>query len=177
MTSHTYRRAAAAVMALAGLFALGGAASAGTGTNQVDMKISKGQGFVGDNVYNTTAVDQTVRYHKAKQGQTLIFDLSLQNDAGGGGGLLYALAGCDGTKKFRVKYVDAVVGNITDEVTAGGTAIGPLTPGQEYADIDLRIKPTKKAKPGNSFTCGVSGQALDPPNDQDVVAGVVTMKP
>ena len=99
------------------------------GTKQADMSIALPTGlWYGDNVFNTTGVDQTLTQGK-NPGQKAIFRLRAQND--GPAAAYLRVKGTGGNSTFVVHYYDALTGgsDITSTVTGTGWITRLLNPG------------------------------------------------
>jgi hypothetical protein len=124
--------------------------------------------LLGDDVYNTTAAEQT-RAWSAKRGKTRRFVVATQND--GTSVAAPDAEGCGSSKGFKVKYLDGS-SDVTGEVTAGTYELD-LDPG-DSDPLAMVIKVTKTAKPGKTKPCKLTVQAGDV---VDAVKAELTVKP
>jgi hypothetical protein len=128
--------------------------------------------FAGDDVFNAELAEQT-RSWSAKRGQARKFTVRVEND-GNSAQSSFQVTGCRSSKAYKVRYTSGGQ-NITGEVT------GPEGYGTDNLDVDqfenivLSIKPTKKAKPGKTKTCTVNAD-YDPADLRDAVQAKVKVK-
>ena len=109
-------------------------------TNQKpDGRIRKGSGtLVGNNIYNTTGVNQT-RSGSAAVNGTITFTVSIQND-GPQAGKFRVAATASGNVNFQVTYFRNTT-NITTAVVNGTYVTGSVAPGGTFA-ITAKVKVT-----------------------------------
>jgi hypothetical protein len=142
------------------------------GSKQADMWIALPTGITwyGNNVYNTTGVDQTLTQQK-DPGQKAVFRLSAEND--GASSAYLKVSGTGGNTAFNVCYYDALVGgrDITADVTASGW-ITPLL--RKGAKRDLRVEVTLTSAAVGNTRRALSIRACDlmAPTVGDVVKAV-----
>jgi hypothetical protein len=122
----------------------------GAVTNQKpDGRIKKGSGtLVGNNIYNTTGVNQT-RTGSAAVGSTITFTISIQND-GSNAGKFKVAATASGNVNYEVKYFRGTT-NITSAVVAGTYLTGSVGVGNAFA-IKAKVKVLPAAIAGSSTT-------------------------
>ena len=138
-----------------------------------DGRIRVGTGpLVGNDVYNTTGVDQT-RRAKVRPGKKAVFTVSLQNDAGAPDRIRASAKGS--TPRFKVVYRDADGKDITAAVTAGTWRTPTLASGKAVAVRGGRQGPAhrperRQAQP--PFT----GSPVTDPAYLDVVRFVVVVR-
>lgn len=145
-------------VALALLSTIAGTQSASGGQegggNQPDVLVSKSDAsFIGGDVYNTTAVGQTLSRTKPR-GSTATFYVRLQND--GPEDTFVRFRGCAGNGSFQVRYfaVDDNFQNPTDLtafVIQGWT--GPVDAESEGSPFLVRIKVKRSAPAGAVLNC------------------------
>jgi hypothetical protein len=85
-------------------------------------------------------------------GQRRTFEVGIENDGTEAGAFL--VDGCRGSGKFKVKYFDGA-DNVTAAVVAGDYTSDVIAP-DGYRELDLKMKPTRRANPGNRKTCEVT---------------------
>jgi hypothetical protein len=144
-----------------------------------DMAIARTVHFVGDEAINTTGAGQKLTQGGTRPGVTRYFALRVHNLTGGDN--YWTIHGCDGNRKFKVRYfmefTDHTFQNVTGQVIEG-TQTTAITASGDFAYLEMQIKPTKKAKPGSRFECLVLKHSV--PNAaveaDDAVKGVVKMK-
>jgi hypothetical protein len=107
--------------------------------------------LLGDDVYNTTAADQTRRW-SAKRRRARRFKLTLQNDGTERGRL--DVSGCKSSGPFTVTYTTGSR-DITNRVEDGNYRTANLDP-DEAEQIVLKIKVARRARIGKTKTCKVT---------------------
>ena len=119
-------------------------------TNQKpDGRIKKGSGtLVGNNIYNTTGVNQT-RTGTAAVNATMTFTISIQND-GTQTGKFKVAATASGNVNFQVTYFRGTT-NITTGVVNGTYVTGNVAAGNVWA-ITAKVKVTPSVVSGASTT-------------------------
>ena len=138
-----------------------------------DGRIRVGTGpLVGDDVYNTTGVDQT-RKAKVRPGKKAVFTVSLQNDAGVPDRIRAAAQGS--TPRFKVVYRDADGTDITAAVTAGTWRTPTLTAGKAVA-VKAVVKVRLTAPSGAKLKRPFTGSSVTDPAYLDVVRLVVVVR-
>jgi hypothetical protein len=110
------------------------------------------RGFAGENVYNATGANQVIS-HKVRRGRAGAFKVHLENEGTEADAI--DVAGCGSSKGFRVKYVQAGE-NVTTQVRSGQYQTATVDT-DESETLKLIIKVTRKAKPGRTKTCKVTG--------------------
>ncbi len=119
------------------------------GNQKPDGRIRKGSGtLVGNNIYNTTGVNQT-RSGSAAAGSTITFTISIQNDGTGAGKFNVAVS-ASGNVNYVVRYFHGTT-EITSAVVAGTYATGNIAVGSAFA-IKAKVKVLPAAISGSSTT-------------------------
>lgn len=114
-----------------------------------DGRIRKSSGtFVGNNIYNTTGVNQT-KSGSAARGSTITFGISIQNDWSGAD-RFRVLAGGTVSTMYRVRYFRGTT-EITSAVVAGTYTTPALSTGAAYL-ITARVKVLSTATSGSRIT-------------------------
>nr|MBA2569820.1 M4 family metallopeptidase [Chloroflexota bacterium] len=115
-------------------------------TRQPDGRIRLGMtgAFVGDNVYNTTALGQK-KTGSAPRGSTITFGISAQND--GSAADSFTLLGAGSSTHYNVKYLDGTT-IITSQVVAGTYTTPSLAPGASHL-ITVKVKVKSTAPVGS----------------------------
>lgn len=143
---------------------------------QPDLKIARSSDdfVIGENVLNSDGAEQT-RTWTAKRGQERVFEATIEND--GANGDTFSAHGCGKTRKFKVEYVSPTFGDVTEQMTseAAYSMTASLAPGDEET-IEARIKPTKRAKAGDSLSCLITAASDLDPLKTDAVVAKVTAK-
>jgi hypothetical protein len=107
---------------------------------------------VGDDVYNTTGVDQTRKW-SAKRGQARTFDVVVEN-AGTEPGRI-DIKGCGSSRGFKVRYESLAGANVTSRVLAG--TFGQNRDPGATVFAAMIIKPTRDARIGKTKVCKATG--------------------
>lgn len=131
-----------------------------------DGRIKKGSGaFVGNNIYNTTGVNQT-KTGKAARGSKITFTFSIQND-GTAADSFKVLATGALTAGYQVTYFRGTT-NITAAVVAGTYQTTSLAPGATFA-IKAKVKVLAGATVGSSVTRLLTTSSVVDPSKIDAV--------
>jgi hypothetical protein len=123
----------------------------GTPVYQPDGLIKGSRSFVGNNVYNTTGLGQTVR-QKVHRGKKFVFTIEVQND--GNNADTFTLKGPGARPGFIVRYLNGTTGltNITSQVTAGTFMTLPVGPtGVTTVRLVVVVKSTAKVGTGRAW--------------------------
>ena len=135
-------------------------------TRRPDGRIRKGSGaFIGDNVYNTTGLDQT-KTGRATRGSTIIFGISNQNDGNVSDRFKLAATGA-ATAMYGVRYLRGTT-EITAAVVAGTYKTPSLAPGAKYL-ITAKVKVKSSATVGSSVTRLMTISSVADPAKVDAV--------
>jgi hypothetical protein len=124
----------------------------------------------GDNIYNTTGVNQT-KTVEAAPGESHTFLIRVQND--GDGDDRITVDGCGTARGFRVRYLEGPAGvlgskNVTSTVVAGTFTL-PATFPSEIAALRLRMTVTYASTPGATRSCKVLLSSAQRPAAADAV--------
>ena len=131
-----------------------------------DGRIRKGSGsFVGNNIYNTTGLNQT-KSGSTAPGNTIKFGISIQNDGATNQAFKVHATGTAVTG-YTVKYFYGST-NITTAVVAGTYSTPSLAPGQTYL-ITAKVKVGASAAAGSSVSRLVTITAVSDATRQDTV--------
>ena len=137
-----------------------------------DGRIAKGSGaFVGNNIYNTTGVNQT-RTGSGGAGTTITFKVSIQND--GSKDTFGVLGSGSGATGYTVRYFRGTT-DITAAVVAGTYHTRVLRKGDKFL-IKAKVKVTSSATKGSSVIRIVTITSLGDAGKQDAVKLVVSRK-
>lgn len=121
----------------------------GGGGQKPDGRIKKGSGtLVGNNIYNTTGLNQT-RQGSAAIGSTITFTVSIQNDGTTSGKFKVAATGT-ASANYQVKYFRGTT-DITGAVVAGTYQTATVGVGNAFA-IKAKVKVLAGATVGSSTT-------------------------
>jgi CSLREA domain-containing protein len=130
-----------------------------------DGRIRKGSGpLVGNNVYNTTGVNQT-RTGSTTRGNTITFNISIQNDAGSD--RFKVLATGSATNNFTITYFRNST-DITAAVVAGTYTTPVLAQGATFL-ISAKVKVKSTATAGSSVTRLVTISSVADASKKDAV--------
>jgi hypothetical protein len=133
---------------------------------QPDGRIRKGSGtLAGNNVYNTTGVNQT-RTGSAAPGRTITFRISGQNDGSVAGRLRLSAAGTAVTG-YVVKYFNGST-EVTAAVNAGTFQTPVLAVGGTFL-LTAKVTVKAAAAGGSSVSRLVTARSVDDPSKLDVV--------
>ena len=135
------------------------------------IKLATDASYLGNNVYNTTGVNQT-RTVKARRGATKTFNIAVQND--GNSVDSFKLKGRGSTTEFTVKYLAGLSGttNITTAVVNGTYTMSNVgAGGTKY--IRMRITVRSAADIGDVFGRLVTATSTHATTVKDAVKGVV----
>jgi hypothetical protein len=138
-----------------------------------EIKLASGSKYLGADVYNTTARDQT-KAVKAKRGTTETFDIAVQNP--GTGPDTYRLKGLGNTTNFTVRYLAGKSGttDITAAVEAGTYTLSNIARGgTRYIRMRITVKGT--ASVGSTFGRLVTATSTHASTAKDAVKGVVNV--
>ena len=133
-------------------------------TPKPDGRISLGAhgALVGDDVYNTTGVDQA-RTGAAKKGKSVTFGISIQNDAAAPMHLRLQAAGS--APGYKVKYISGTT-DVTADVVAGTWGTGILLTGDsELLVVKVSVKAAAPVGSSLSHLVTITGQAPVPVTD------------
>ncbi len=134
------------------------------------IKLSGDAHYIGNNIYNLTAVNQT-RRTTANRGQTKTFVIKDQND--GNAPDAFKLSGPGSSSRFTVKYLVAGIDR-TAGVVAGTYSTGSLAPGAAKR-ISLKITVRNSAPSGASKAVLVTAKSTHNANRKDAVKAKVTV--
>jgi Zn-dependent metalloprotease len=134
-------------------------------TRQPDGSIRVGTGaFVGDNVYNTTAIGQK-KTGAAPVGSTITFGISMQNDGSAADSFRVLAAGS--TTAYNVKYKVGAT-DVTTAVVAGTHQTPSLAPGATHL-ITVKVKVKSSAAVGSKVSRKVTVTSVGDGTKQDAV--------
>jgi hypothetical protein len=134
-------------------------------TRQPDGSIRVGTGaFVGDNVYNTTAIGQK-KTGSAPVGSTITFGISMQNDGSAADSFRVLAAGS--TTAYNVKYKVGAT-DVTTAVVAGTHQTPSLAPGATHL-ITVKVKVKSSAAVGSKVSRKVTVTSVGDGTKQDAV--------
>ena len=137
------------------------------GSLSPDGRIRKGTGaFVGNNVYNTTGLNQTKTGAKLR-GYTIKFGISIQNDATATDSFGLTVSGL-ASAKYTLTYWHGTT-DITAAVVAGTFTTPSLAPGAKYL-VTVKVKVASSATKGSSTTRLVTITSVGDPTKQDAVS-------
>jgi hypothetical protein len=145
----------------------------GTPVYQTDGLIKGSKSFVGDNVFNTTGLGQTVK-QKVHRGKKFVFTIEVQND--GNNADTFKLKGSGAKPGFVVRYLNGTTGltNITSQVLAGTFATLPVGPtGVTTIRLVVVVKNTAKVGTGRAWL--VTATSSGDTTKKDAVKAVVVV--
>ena len=133
-----------------------------------DGRIRLGTGaYIGDNVYNTTGVNQAKTGSKAK-GKTVKFSISVQNDSAASADTFKLIATGTASAMYTVKYFHGTT-DITAAVVAGTYTTPTVAAGGAYV-ITVKVKVNTTATVGSSITRLVTIASVGDNTKQDAVS-------
>ncbi len=139
-------------------------------TPRPDGRIKKGSGaFVGNDVYNTTGIDQT-RNGSAPRGSTVTYTVKVQNDSEATDVL--RLRGTTSTTHFRVSYTVGGT-NVTSAVVTGTYLTPSLAPGASVS-VTVTVKVKTSAPAGSSLSARLTAKSDTDPTKKDTVKFVTS---
>jgi hypothetical protein len=145
----------------------------GTPVYRPDGLIKGSKSFVGNNVYNTTGKNQTVK-QKVHRGKKFVFTIQVQND--GNNADTFTLKGPGARTGFTVRYLNGTTGtsNVTSQVVAGTFTSLPVGPtGVTTVRLVIGVKST--AKVGTAKAWLLTATSSGDPTKKDAVRAVVAV--
>lgn len=132
-----------------------------------DARITRGNDEAGDDVYNTTAEDQTLAV-RATRGETKVFRIDLENE--GADPDAFTVQGPGDARGFRVRYYEQILGGPdTTERVVDGTYETPGIPSGGTRTLWLRIRVKRPAKPDSKRSWRVLATSVGDPARRDAV--------
>ena len=121
------------------LFSISATSTQAAQSADLQIKLSADTAYIGDDIYNTSADDQTVAQDTLNN-QLIVYHIRIQNDGAAYSGYnVSATAGGDG---WEIKYYSAITGggDVTADIIVGSWSVQPLTP-TYTTDFRVEIKP------------------------------------
>jgi hypothetical protein len=116
----------------------------------LEIKRSPDHSYIGNDIYNTTGVDQTIT-KRASPGDTKQFRARIRNDGSPGTNTFLGNGSAKGSC-FRVRYIPAGFGDLTRIVVRGGMGFldAPAPPSGNPTVIEVKVR-----------NCALSGSSHD----------------
>ena len=136
------------------------------------IKRSTHTSYVGEGVFNTSGVSQTVR-SQVKPGESAAFSIQIQNESTSNDSFL--AKGCGDSSGFTVRYWEGST-NVTSAVVSGSYTTGMLAPA-EQAFLAAKVSARSTATVGALKSCLLTATSQASPTKQDAVrfkVGVTT---
>jgi subtilisin family serine protease len=144
----------------------------GTGNPKPDLLIRKGNeaSYVGDGIYNVTAVGQQ-RFTHTPPGSMAVYWVYLQNDGTASDTVL--LGGLGSAQGFNVRYYD-ITGDVTSEVTSASYLVEDLAPGEEHL-MAVTVGVGSGRSPGDFHQALLMAVSTSQWDQRDAVKGTVVV--
>jgi hypothetical protein len=132
------------------------------------IRIAPSGAYVGNNIYNTTAKNQSKSKSSARN-TTVTFDLNVQND--GSAADSFKVSGLASKAGYTVTYMSGAT-DITSAVVAGTYTTASLAPGQS-AVVTVKVAVNSNAAAGSKVARVVTITSVGAPTKKDAVKFIV----
>jgi hypothetical protein len=136
------------------------------------VKRSSDASYIGNDIYNTTARNQSVT-GAVVAGRSVTFEITVQSDGDTDDPI--TLGGCHRSSGFVVKYFTSTGINITPGVVAGSQSTGTLAPDGEYGLI-LRIRSESTTASGAEKACKVIATSFGDTRRRDAIKATLIVR-